>query len=77
MFWFVLGIVSFFIMISLMVGFYIYDRRYEKRKASEIFSKGLREEIEQERAEGFERRRKFEEAIKKAKLIEDPDKTLQ
>ncbi|MBT3181742.1 MAG: hypothetical protein HN337_04440 [Deltaproteobacteria bacterium] len=77
MFWYVVGAVFLVLLLGFMVGIFIIDRRYERKKTSETFSPGLRLEIEQEREEGLERHNKFKKAVERAKLAEDPDKTLQ
>ena len=77
MFWYIVGVISLLLLLVFTIGIFIVDRRYERKKTSEAFSPGLKAEIEQEREEGLERHTKFEKAIERAKIAEDPDKTLQ
>ena len=62
--------VIFFILLAmgglaLVVYFRVREQRYLKKKASEAFSKELREEIEGERSESIRKKEKFEEQFKR------------
>ncbi len=77
MFWYVVGAILLLLLLGFVIGMFIMDRRYERKKTSEAFSPGLKAEIDQEREEGLERHVQFEKALERAKIAEDPDKTLQ
>lgn len=73
--WVIIILIFFVITIGVVIGTFIRDRRYERKKASEVFGPALKEEIEMERAEGQRRRTKFEEALKMAGQLEVTEKT--
>jgi hypothetical protein len=53
--------------VGVMLGNYIRDMRYLKKKTSEAFGAKLKEEIEAEREGGRRRHEKFEKAFEDAK----------
>ena len=63
-------IVLFTLLLITLVGLMIYFRLAEgrrlKKKSLEAMSPDLREEIERERQENLEKKKRFEEAMKKA-----------
>ena len=66
MIWYIIaGIVAGIALILLVFNF-IRDRRYERKRALDAMSPELRGEIEDERAQAFERREHFREAIGEA-----------
>ena len=75
--WLILGAVFTAILFAGLFYIYLSDRKYEKKKASEVFSPELKEEIEAEREEAAARREKFLKAMNAVKSAEDPDKTVQ
>lgn len=56
----------FIALVGLMVFFRLRDRKRIRSRTLEAMSPGLREEIQKEREENREKKRKFEEAMKKA-----------
>lgn len=66
-FWIVFGIFMFIAAMSVVLVIFIQDRRYLRKKTSEVFGKGLREEIEMEREDSLRRKKIFDEALQKAK----------
>lgn len=59
------------LLILIVLGIFAYviylrvrETRYLKKKTSETFSKGLREEIEKEREDTLRKKKKFEETLK-------------
>ena len=77
MFWYVVGAILLLLLLGFVIGMFIMDRRYERKKTSEAFSPGLKAEIDQVREEGLERHVQFDKALERAKIAEDPDMTLQ
>ncbi|HPW45107.1 MAG TPA: hypothetical protein PKU96_01905 [bacterium] len=75
--WLILGAVFTAILFAGLFYIHLSDRRYEKKKTSEVFSPELKEEIEAEREGAAARREKFMKFIEAAKSAEDPDKTVQ
>jgi hypothetical protein len=53
--------------LALLIFNYSRDRKYLKKKTSEAMSRGLKEEIEEEREESLRRKKEFDEAMKEAK----------
>lgn len=73
--WIVIILIFFAIAAAVVIGTFIRDRRYERKKTSEAFGPALRDEIEAERADGLRRRTKFEDEMKKAGQLEVTEKT--
>jgi len=77
MIWLGTALVFFAAAIGVVAWVFIRDRRYERKRTSEVFSPGLKEEIEEERADGMERREKFQEALKSAQKAEEDNIEIQ
>lgn len=73
--WTILIIVLFAIAMAVAAVVFVLDRRYDRKKTSEVMSPALKEEIEEERADGLRRRTKFEEAMKTAGQLEVTERT--
>ncbi|MFO1519036.1 MAG: hypothetical protein U1F57_05145 [bacterium] len=59
-----------FVLVTFAIfGFFVYyrvkEQRYLKKKTSEVFSKRLREEIDEEVAENKRKREKFQDQLKR------------
>lgn len=67
MIWYWIAGAMFALAAAILIANFIRDRTYERKKVSETFSPGLRKEVDEERAEGLVRRKKFEEALIKAR----------
>ena len=50
---------------TVLVVIYRKDRRYLKSKTSETMSASVRQELEQERIKALQRKKKFEEALRR------------
>lgn len=66
MIWLWLSLLFFAVAMCIVIRVFVRDRRYERKKASEVFGPALRQEIDKERQEGLERREKFMQTLKKA-----------
>ena len=75
--WLIAGGLFTLMLFAGLVFIYISDRKYEKKRTSEVFSPELKEEIEAEREQSAARREKFIKAMNSVKSAEDPDKTVQ
>ncbi|MBI4374569.1 MAG: hypothetical protein HY542_06805 [Deltaproteobacteria bacterium] len=62
--WTFLGLVGF--LAALLIGIRRQESKKIKARTRELLSPSFREEIENERSEDLEKKRKFEEAMKKA-----------
>lgn len=57
----------FLVLLMLVLYLWMRERRFLKKKTSEVMSKEVWQEILQEREEALKKRRTFREALEKAK----------
>jgi hypothetical protein len=62
--WILIGLLV--VLAGLLVMRRLKDRRYLSSRTADVLSPRLREEIEKERGGNLEKRKRFEEAMKKA-----------
>lgn len=65
--WYLLAFVITFVLIATVVSNYLRDRRYLKRKASEVMRDVVRKELEAEEDAAKEKHQKFREALERVK----------
>ncbi|MDO8494762.1 MAG: hypothetical protein Q7S68_05445 [Deltaproteobacteria bacterium] len=66
-----LTIFLFLALLGVAGFFWIRERRYLKKKTSEVMSEQIWKDVIDEREEALEKRRRFHEALEKAKKREE------
>ncbi len=70
MIWYIIAGISFAAALALLIWTRLQDRRYLRSKTSDAMRPDIREELEQERTEAYERRERFHRALSEAETDE-------
>jgi len=65
--WTIIGIITFIAVLTMLVLFYIHDRKFEKKRPSETMSTDMWDEIAKEKEETLLKAKRFKAELEKAK----------
>ncbi len=66
MIWYLFGGIAVLLLMMIVIGTYIRDRRYERKKVSQAMRTDILAELEEEREEALQHHEHFRKALKEA-----------